>query len=273
MSIEVCAGSFSYNRETPVLQDISFSADEGEVVAILGPNGVGKTTLMKCLLGFLPWDSGMTRVDDKDIREIKGKELWRRIAYVPQAREPAFSYRTEDMVLLGRSPYLGNFSVPGKKDYAIAMKAMETAGITHLKGKNCSQISGGELQLVLIARALAAEPEFLILDEPESGLDFRNQIVVLDLIRRLSREQGLTVIINTHYPDHALRVSDHALLLFGNGAHLFGRTEHMLTEEHMRAAFNVDIAIRSTMINDKKYTAVLPLELLGREEKDTWTKR
>ncbi|MBR2778613.1 MAG: ABC transporter ATP-binding protein [Firmicutes bacterium] len=273
MSIEVCAGTFSYRKNTPVLQDVSFSAESGEVVAILGPNGAGKTTLMKCLLGFLPWERGFTRIDDQYIRDIKGKELWKRIAYVPQAREPAFSYRTEDMVLLGRSPYLGNFSVPGKKDYEIAARAMETAGISHLRGKSCSQISGGELQLVLIARALAAEPEFLILDEPESGLDFRNQIVVLDLIRRLSREQGLTVIINTHYPDHALRVSDHALLLFGNGAYLFGRTEHMLTEDHMRAAFGVDIAIRSALINEKQYTAVLPLELIGREEKDTWTNR
>lgn len=270
MGIEICAGSFSYKKGVPVLQDVSITAGKGEIVAILGPNGVGKTTLLKCLLGFLPWDQGKTFLDGKDIREYKSKELWKQISYVPQAREPVFAYRTEDMVLLGRSPYLGNFESPGKKDMEIAEEAMALAGISHLKGKSCSQISGGELQLVLIARALAAKPRILILDEPESGLDFRNQILVLDLLRKLSDNQKLTVIINTHYPDHALRISDHALLLFSNAVNLFGRTRQILTEDHMRAAFGVDIAIRSNRIGEQEYTAVIPLELLNREE-NIWT--
>ena len=181
---------------------------------------------------------------------------------MPQARDQISSYGTKEMVLLGRSPYLGDFAVPGKKDIEIAEHAMEQAGITHLIGKNCSRISGGELQLVLIARALAAQPEYLILDEPESGLDFRNQIVVLDLIRKLSREQGLTVIINTHYPDHALRISDQSLLLFGNGSSLFGRTKSILTADHMESAFGVSIAVKDNMIGDKEYTTVIPLEIL-----------
>ena len=261
MSIEVIAGTFSYHNHHPVLADVSFSAQKGEIIAILGPNGVGKTTLLKCMLGFLEWNRGETRLDGRDIRSYRGRELWQKVAYVPQAREPAFSYRTEDMVVLGRSPYLGNFASPGKKDWQIADEAMEMAGIIGLKGKSCAQISGGELQLVLIARALAAQPEILVLDEPESGLDFRNQILVLDLLQRLRCEQGLTVIINTHYPDHALRISDQSLLLFGNGTHLFGRTHTMLTEDHMKAAFGIDIAIRSEMIEGKDYMAVIPLEL------------
>lgn len=265
MSIEVCAGSFSYKKDKPVLLDVSFCARRGEVIAILGPNGVGKTTLLKCMLGFIPWDKGSTRLDGQDLKNYKSRKLWQRIAYVPQAKDPVLTYNTQDMVLLGRSPYLGNFAVPGKKDKEIAMQAMELAGITHLAGKSCSRISGGELQLVLIARALAAQPEYLILDEPESGLDFRNQIVVLDLIRRLSREQNLTVIINTHYPDHALRISDQSLLLSGNGVNLFGRTQHILTEEHMRSAFGVDIAIRESQVGEKKYTAVIPLEIVKNE--------
>ena len=147
MSLEVNAGTFSYDKEHPVLMDITFSAQPGEVVAILGPNGAGKTTLLKCILGFLPWESGYTSLEGKKIREWKRNDLWKYISYVPQAREPAFSYRTEDMILLGRSPYLGNFSVPGKKDLEIVEQVMETAGISHLAGKNCSEISGGELQL------------------------------------------------------------------------------------------------------------------------------
>ena len=261
MGIEVCAGSFSYKKDSPILCDISLCAEAGEVVAILGPNGAGKTTLLKCMLGFLPWDKGTSRLDGKDIHSYRGSLLWRKISYVPQAKEYVLSYKTQDMVLLGRSPYLGNFSVPGKKDKEIAYHAMELAGITHLAGKSCSQISGGELQLVLIARALAAQPEYLILDEPESGLDFRNQILVLDLIRRLSTQQKLTVIINTHYPDHALRISDKSLLLSGNGMSLYGRTRHILTEEHMKAAFGVDIVISENTVGDRSYTAVIPLEI------------
>ena len=273
MSLEVCAGSFSYRKNEPVLRDVSFSAEPGEVVAILGPNGVGKTTLVRCILGFLPWESGLTRLDGRDIRAYKGRELWRRVSYVPQAREPAFSYRTEDMVLLGRSPYLGSFSVPGERDREIALQAMELAGVTHLIGKSCGEISGGELQLVLIARALAAEPELILLDEPESGLDFRNQVVVLELLRRLSRERGLTVVLNTHYPDHALRISDQALLLFGNGVHIFGRTRQILTAEHMRAAFGVDIAIRQELAGGREYAAVIPLEIIDKGENGAWTTR
>jgi len=272
MSIEVCAGTFSYRKNEPLLQDVSFSAEAGETLAILGPNGVGKTTLIKCLLGFLPWESGATSIDGRDIRALKGRELWRRVSYVPQARKPAFSYRAEDMVLLGRSPYLGDFSMPGKRDREAAERAMELAGITHLIGKSCGQLSGGELQLVLIARALAAEPEYLVLDEPESGLDFRNQLVVLDLIARLCREKRLTVILNTHYPDHALRVSERALLLFGGGVYQFGRTEQILTEEHMRALFGVDIAVWRERIAQKEYAAVIPLEILETGEKDRWTR-
>lgn len=273
MSIEVCAGTYAYRKGEPILQDVSFSAERGEAVAILGPNGVGKTTLIKCLLGFLPWERGATRIDGRELRDFRGRELWQRVAYVPQARKPAFSYRAEDMVLLGRSPYLGDFSMPGKRDREIAERAMELAGITHLAGKSCEHLSGGELQLVLIARALAAEPEYLILDEPESGLDFRNQLVVLDLIARLCRERQLTVILNTHYPDHALRVSDKALLLFGNGMHLFGRTRLLLTEEHMRALFGVDIAVWRERVNEREYAAVIPLEILEKGENEPWTRR
>lgn len=265
MSIEVIAGTFSYHHKDPILSDVSFAAQKGEIIAILGPNGVGKTTLLRCMLGFLEWDRGETRLDGRDIREYRGRQLWQKVSYVPQAREPAFSLRTEDMVVLGRSPYLGNFSSPGEKDLEIADEAMEMAGITKLKGKSCAQISGGELQLVLIARALAAQPEILVLDEPESGLDFRNQIVVLDLLQKLSREQDLTVIVNTHYPDHALRISDQSLLLFGNGAYQFGRTRTMLTEDHMKSAFGIDIAIRREMVDGKDYVAVIPLELNSRK--------
>jgi len=271
MSIEVNGGTFSYRKGEALLQDVSFSAEAGETIAILGPNGVGKTTLIKCLLGFLPWESGSTVIDGKGLRDFRGRALWQRVAYVPQARRPAFSYRAQDMVLLGRNPYLGDFSMPGKRDREIALRAMELAGISHLAEKNCGHLSGGELQLVLIARALAAEPAYLILDEPESGLDFRNQLVVLGLIERLCRERTLTVILNTHYPEHALRVADKSLLLFGKGVYQFGRTQQILTADHLRALFGVEIAVRRERVDEKDYAAVIPLEILDPDTEDRWT--
>ena len=260
MSIQVNSGTFSYG-DKPLLLDINFDVNRGEILSILGPNGVGKTTLVKCILGFLKWNSGETRIDDKNILEIGNSLLWQSLAYVPQAKKPVFSYRVKDMVLLGRSPYLGNFSMPGKKDEEIAQQAMEMAGISHLADKDCGRISGGELQLVLIARALAARPRYLILDEPESGLDFRNQLIVLDLIEKLRKENGLTVIINTHYPDHALRISDKVLLLFGGGIYQFGRTDQILTDDHLRSLFGVDIALWRREVNGKEYSSVIPLEI------------
>ncbi len=270
MKLEVNAGSFSYPGGKPLLKEISFTAEDGEVLAVLGPNGVGKTSLVRCMLGFQPWEAGETLIDGRSLRACSQRQLWRKIAYVPQARAQVFPCMAEEMVLLGRSAWLGDFSMPGKRDREIAEKAMALAGVTRLRGKSTAVLSGGELQLVLIARALAAEPECLVLDEPETGLDFRNQLVVLDLIRRLSREQGITVVLNTHYPDHALRISDRALLLFGGGIYQFGRTEMILTEEHLRALFGVEIALWRREIGSKEYAAVIPLERIGEGEGKRW---
>lgn len=269
MSIQVSSGTFSYNSSKSLLLDIYFNVNTGEILSILGPNGVGKTTLIKCILGFLKWNEGETKIEGVDIREMGSSALWQKVSYVPQAKKPVFSYRVRDMVLLGRSPYLGNFSMPGKKDREIAEEAMELAGISHLADKDCGKLSGGELQLVLIARALAARPKYLILDEPESGLDFRNQLIVLDLIEKLCRERELTVIINTHYPDHALRISDKVLLLFGDGIYQFGRTDQILTDEHMRSLFGVDIALWRKSVNGKEYSSVIPLEI-SRDSSGKW---
>ncbi len=272
MKVSVNAGSFSYRGGKTLLKDVSFSAESGEILAILGPNGVGKTSLVRCMLGFQPWDSGKTLLEGKPLKDFPRRKLWQKIAYVPQARSGAFSYKVEDMVLLGRSPWLGDFSVPGKKDREIAEEAMALAGVTHLKGKSTGTLSGGELQLVLIARALAAQPECLVLDEPETGLDFKNQLVVLDLIRSLSRKKHLTVMLNTHYPDHALRVADRSLLLFGEGIYQFGRTDLILNEENLRALFGVEIALWRREVEGREYAAVIPLEKMEKEAEERWLK-
>ena len=217
MNLTVQNGCFYYQKDTPIFQDIHFSVDSGEILAILGPNGAGKTTLLRCITGMLKWRSGQSLLDGQPIHAMPAKKLWRKMAYVPQARSAASAYTAFETVLLGRSSHLGVFASPGKEDLEKAREVMSLLGIEHLMEKRCSAISGGELQMVLIARALAAEPEVLILDEPESNLDFRNQLIVLDAMTKLA-QNGMTCIFNTHYPAHALQRSDKSLILSRGGS-------------------------------------------------------
>ncbi|MBR3359074.1 MAG: ABC transporter ATP-binding protein [Solobacterium sp.] len=250
---------FSFEHEETVLNDISFTAEEGKITAILGPNGAGKTTLLRCMLGFLRPQSGTVRIGDKALEEITGKQLRRMSAYVPQAKNSAFAYTVEETVLLGRNPYLSLFAGPSKEDVRIAEEAMKDCGVYDLKDKRTDAISGGELQLVLIARALCQQPRILILDEPETGLDFRNQLLVLELLESLSRNKGLTIVFNTHYPDHALRIADTVILLKEDGTCLYGKSSDILKEEILQDVFDVNIHTITETIHGKTYSAMIPV--------------
>lgn len=236
MKFEVINGSFGYGSAA-ILHDVSFSLEGNQVLAVLGPNGVGKTTLLKCMMGLLKWNRGETRIDGLAMDTMSHSRIWKRIAYVPQSKGISLSYTALEMVLMGRSARLGLFAQPSREDMAIAEKAMEEVGITFLKDKQCSRMSGGELQMVLIARALCTQPEMLILDEPESNLDFKNQLVILDIVKQLSRERGIAAIINTHYPAHALKIADRALILKRDGSSFYGEAGATITEENMKKAF------------------------------------
>ena len=260
MNLTVTNGGFFYQKDTPIFSDINFSVDSGEILAILGPNGAGKTTMLRCITGMLKWKRGESLLDGRPIGRMKPKELWSRMAYVPQARGAASSYTAFEAVLLGRSGSLSAFSAPGQIDVDKAREVMEQLGIAHLAEKKCSAISGGELQMVLIARALASEPEVLILDEPESNLDFKNQLIVLDTVSRLA-QAGMTCIFNTHYPAHALQRSHKALLLSRGGEYVFGNTAAVVTEENIRKAFGVEAVIGQVETDDHILQNVIPLTL------------
>ena len=206
-------------------------------------------------------------VDGVNIKDIPYNQLWQKIGYVPQAKASAFAYSTQEMVILGRNAHLGTFRQPKKRDWEIAEACMEEIGIGYLKGKLCSHISGGELQMVLIARALAANPSILVLDEPESNLDFRNQLIVLEAIERLCREKHISAVVNTHYPEHALSISQKALLLTAHGTTLFGPTDEILSEEHLNEAFGVEVRLYPLTLRNRTYTCVLPLGLKERMER------
>lgn len=258
MKFEVVNGNFGYGS-AQVLHRISFSLEGNELMAVLGPNGVGKTTLLKCMMGLLKWKSGESRIDGTAIPRLSHSEIWKRIAYVPQSKGVSLSYTAFEMVLMGRSARLGMFAQPSDADMAIAREAMATVGVTFLENKQCSRMSGGELQMVLIARALCTQPEMLILDEPESNLDFKNQLVILDIMKQLSREKGIAAIINTHYPTHALKIADKALILNRDGTSFYGPAESTITEENMRKAFSVEVKIADYDYGGINYRNVIPI--------------
>ena len=261
MTFSVRGGSFSYGADL-VLNRISFSVASGEVLCILGPNGVGKTTLLKCMMGLLKWDEGETLIDGRALESWRQKDLWRRIAYVPQAKGVAFGFTAFDMVLLGRSAHLGTFEQPDEKDKRIALSAMEDTGIAALKDKLCTEMSGGELQMVLIARSLAVEPEMLVFDEPESNLDFKNQLIILNTIYRLAKERGISAVVNTHYPAHAMKIADKALILNKDGESTSGAIEKVITEDSMKKTFGVQVHINEFEYQNTKYKDVVPLYLI-----------
>ncbi len=233
MILRVENGCFAYRGGAEVLRNVSLEAASGELVAVLGPNGSGKTTLLRCLLGQLKWTSGRSMITEGDPK---------RISYVPQARGVVSPLSVEDMILIGRTGYMDLFGTPSKRDRAIARQTAECLGIASLLNCRCTEISGGELQMVLIARSLAAEPQLIILDEPESNLDFRNQLITLDTLTAL-KESGICCLFNTHYPEHALTRADRTLLLPKSGTPLFGSTAEVLTEENIAAVFGVDAYI------------------------------
>ena len=223
MKLSVQNGCFSYRAGQPLLENISFEVESGDVLAILGPNGAGKTTLLKCMLNLLHWREGQTLLDGEDVGAMPVRALWQKVAYVPQAKQTSLFCTVEEMVLLGRSSRIGAFSAPSKEDFRQARAAIERLGLSHLFGRRCCELSGGEVQMVLIARALSSQPGVLVLDEPESNLDFKNQLLVLDTIEELAKS-GLTCIFNTHFPAHALRRANQALLLGRGGKSVCGKT-------------------------------------------------
>ena len=182
MILGVKNGSFSYGKRE-ILRNISFSLEEQKIMTILGPNGVGKTTLLKCIMGFLPWNRGEARILEKNLNAYSDKELWKQISYVPQAKRSAFSYGVLEMVVMGLDKENSFFYTPKKDQFDKANEMLKELGVGKLAGRYCNELSGGELQMVMLARALVSGPKLLILDEPESNLDMKNQLRVLEIGR------------------------------------------------------------------------------------------
>jgi iron complex transport system ATP-binding protein len=228
MILDAAGLCFSYNK-SPVFSEVAFAIAPGEIVSVVGPNGAGKSTLLKCLNGLLAPDSGRVRLDGKNIEHISRTQLGRTMGYVPQHDEDTFGFSVLEVVLMGRAAHIGPFSSPSPRDIEIAEEAIANVGLKSMTHKSLNQLSGGQAQLAIIARALAAKPRLLLLDEPTAHLDIRNQALVLKALCSLSRRQGLSVLMTTHIPDHAFLFSDKVLMLRGDSAPLFGKPGEVMT--------------------------------------------
>jgi iron complex transport system ATP-binding protein len=226
---------------------------EGESLALLGPNGGGKTTLLKTMLGLLPPRGGEVTLNGKPLDAFSVRERARLIGYVPQVHTGTFAFTVETVVLMGRTAYGSLFARPGKNDVAIAHATLERLGISHLADRAYTEISGGERQLVLLARALAQEPRYVVLDEPTASLDFGNQGKVMREIERLAGA-GLGVLFTTHDPNHALRAAHRACLLRAGTIVAEGKTSHVLTRDNLEALYDAAVV----PVEDPARIAFLP---------------
>ncbi|MCB2293351.1 ABC transporter ATP-binding protein [Clostridium algoriphilum] len=245
MKLEIKKAVCGYGSKV-VVDGISVKVESGEILCLLGPNGVGKTTLFKTILGFLKLMSGKITLNDQDIQNFSKKKLAMAIGYVPQAHIPSFPYNVLDVVTMGRTAHLGMFSSPSKADVKIAEEALETLDVSFLKHRIYTELSGGERQMILIARALTQQSEILVMDEPTSNLDFGNQVKVLEQINKLAK-MGIGIIMTSHFPDHAFLCSTKVALLQKNNIFTVGSVEQVVTEENLKSAYGVNVKIISSV--------------------------
>ena len=234
-----------------VIEDISMSVERGEIMCVLGRNGIGKTTLFRSVLGGIPLLGGTVKIDGIDISEMTIRERAKRIGYVPQSHTPPFPFTAAQVAVMGRTAHMQTFASASPKDYETAEEALCLMGIGHLKDEPYTEISGGERQLVLIARAIAQESDYLIMDEPTSNLDFGNRIRVLRRVKQLA-ESGKGIIMTTHDPDHAFAVSSKVTVIRGDGSFLSGLTDEILTCELMDEIYDIRTGIADTVSPDGK---------------------
>lgn len=258
MSLTVSNLSFSYG-ERQVLNNVCFKAEDNQLLSVLGPNGAGKSTMFRCILGLLKDYKGEVLIGDKEIKNLDARQIAKLIAYIPQAHYPSFNYSVFDMVLMGTSIHVSMVASPGRKQVKLVEEALERLGIEHLKNRGYTQISGGERQLVLIARAIVQESKILIMDEPTANLDFGNQIRVLSEVKSLANE-GYTIIQSTHNPEQAFQFSDNVLAFKEGRVIASGSPSEIFTEDLIKKLYGIDTEMQS--LYDGKIKVCIPKALL-----------
>lgn len=240
--IEAQDVKFRYDNSW-VLNDVAFQTHEGEFLGIIGPNGSGKTTLIKIIDGLLVPDEGAVFLRGKNIRYFKRNDIAKTVAMVPQDAPLVFPFTVQEVVMMGRAPHLGRLRFEGESDFAIVKAVMEKADVLPFASRSINELSGGERQRVLIARALAQEPQVILLDESTAFLDIRHQVAFFDLMKTLNKEEGLTVIAVTHDMNLASLYCDRIMLLDGGTVHTIGAPGEVLTESTIREVYGTDVLV------------------------------
>jgi len=250
---------FAYVPGHPVVHGVSVAVAAGEVLFLLGHNGSGKSSLLGCLAGLHPPTAGRVRLDGADVHTMPSGARARRLGMIPQLHVAAFAYDVLEVVLMGRAPHLGTFEAPGPEDEAVALDALAMVGLADFRDRRYTELSGGERQLVLVARGLAQRCDVLLMDEPDAHLDPRNQFRVLEVVSDLARRRGLAVVVASHAPNSALMFADRVLLLRQGRTLAQGRVGETLTEELLGAAYGMPTEVVTKVVDGRRVPrAILP---------------
>jgi iron complex transport system ATP-binding protein len=267
--IDVQSVSFRYQKDW-VLQDISFQVGKGEFIGVIGPNGSGKTTLLKILYHLLSPQQGDVLFELAPLKRMSRMDIAKKIAVVAQEAYPLFPFRVIEIVLMGRSPYLGYLMFESRRDLEVAKRAMEWTETLNLSERPIDELSGGERKRVFIARALAQEPEVILLDEPTANLDIHHQLEFLDLILSLNREKGLTIVMATHDMNVASEFCDRLILLRGGKVYKTGAPQEVITQETIETVYGCEVWVDQNPVSRKPRISLLrkemhEIETLGRD--------
>ncbi len=258
MILDVKNLEFWYKKGVPVLKDVSFSVDQGDVLCLLGPNGTGKTTLLRCILGLQRPKQGSIVMNGEDLLKVSAKIRARLIAYVPQSSSLSFPYCVWDVVMMGRLSHIKTGGGYKAEDKQVVQECLERLNITHLSDKSFQDLSGGEKQLVMVARGLAQQASLLVMDEPTASLDYSNQIKILRTIRSLA-SQHFTIIMTTHFPDHAFLACTKAMLMSGGYVSAIGPPDEVVTSESLTALYGSKVCVTEADLDGKPSKVCMPI--------------
>jgi iron complex transport system ATP-binding protein len=247
----------------PVLNSITFQIVKGECFIIIGPNGSGKTTLMKIISGIIKARKGEVKILDKPINQYHNKDLARHIAFVPQMASADFPFTVRQIVLMGRSPYLGMLGLEREKDQEIARQAIEFTGLEKLADRTLDRLSGGEQQRVFIARAICQDPDIILLDEPTAALDLAYQARIMDMMDKLKREKGITVVMVSHDINLAAMYADHLLLLRDGEVMCQGTPDKVITYQNLEKAYGCTVLVDKSPLGNFPRITLVPQKYLG----------
>ncbi|MEG1930441.1 MAG: ABC transporter ATP-binding protein [Anaerovorax sp.] len=239
--------AFGY-EDIPIFSNVTFDLQPGELCCLMGPNGCGKSTLLDCILGLHKSFMGEIMIHGKEVSTYKPSQLAKKISYVPQIHDRSFPYQVIQIILMGRSAHMGHFQTPNREDQVIALEALQSVGIAHLAERPYTQISGGEMQLVMLARALVQETPMIIMDEPTAHLDYKNELVFMETVAQLIENHGVSVLMATHSPNQAFYFENRktkvkiALMDMGH-LHQVGEPRDVLTEEAIEKIYHIESKI------------------------------